>query len=545
MNINREELFADLTYHKERLQNLSMQQLFVREKQRFTHYSILACDILLDFSKNLIDKEALEALFDVARKVNIEQRRSDMINAKPINLTENRPALHMALRYRGKKKILVNNQNIMDDVEAVLKQMEHFSNGIISGDILGAEGDKFTDIVNIGIGGSDLGPQMVTKALKPYHKKGLRAHFISNIDGSQIADLLLQLNPKTTLFIVASKSFTTDETMTNARTARQWLVDNLGKKAIKAHFVAISTNLSACSEFGIKEEHIFIFWDWVGGRYSIWSSIGLIVSIMIGFENFIKFLHGAYLMDKHFLNAPIEKNMPIILALIGIFYRNIWNFPTLAIVPYDQRLSRFAPFLQQLDMESNGKSVSLSGKRIKYKTGPIVWGEVGTNSQHAFFQLLHQGTDIVPTDFLLAANSHEDLPEHHNKLVANCLAQSRALMIGKNLKQVKEELRNQGLNKEQIEKLAPHKIFAGNRPSNTIFYPKLTPQILGSLIALYEHKIFTQAIIWNINPFDQWGVELGKELAKNIWHNINSDKAGKELDASTAGLLAYFNQNKK
>ena len=536
-------MFENLQAHKQRLANTSMSEMFAKDKNRFNEFSNSACGILFDYSKNIIDKPSLKALFNLAHEVKIKSARNEMWAGKKINFTENRAVLHMALRYDGDKKIKIDGKDIMPQIRQTLDQMQQFCDGIKFGKIVGNNGQKFTNIVNIGIGGSDLGPEMVAKALKPYHQKAIDLHFISNVDGANISDVLEGLNPQTTLFIVASKSFTTTETMLNAKTARQWLIKALGKQAVGSHFVAISTNISACKDFGITADNIFAFWDWVGGRYSIWSAIGLPIAILIGFENFKQFLNGASEMDRHFLDAPMEQNLPIIMALLGVWYRNICNFPTLAIVPYDRHLARFPAYLQQLDMESNGKSIDKQGKRVDYNTGPIVWGEMGTNAQHAFFQLLHQGTNIAPVDFLIAARGHEDLKQHHNHLLANCLAQSRALMIGKTIEQAKAELAEQGLDEAKIDQLAVHKIFEGNRPSNTLIYKKLDPKTLGSLLALYEHKVFVQGIIWNINSFDQWGVELGKQLATDLLNSVKTGKLEARYDSSTAGLLDFLQNN--
>jgi glucose-6-phosphate isomerase len=448
----------------------------------------------------------------------------------------------MALRYRGDRPVKVDGRDVMPEVRSVLAAMEDFSDGIRSGEIRGAGGEPFTDVVNIGIGGSDLGPAMVTLALAPYTRPDLRLHYVSNVDGAHIHDTLARLDPRRTLFIVASKTFTTDETMTNANSARGWIATALGEAAVPDHFAALSTNLAACAAFGIRAERIFGFWDWVGGRYSVWSAIGLPVAIAIGFDNFEAFLAGAYEMDQHFLKTRLEKNLPVIMGVLGVWYRNAWGFSTHAVLPYDQRLSRFAAYLQQQDMESNGKSVTLEGKAVDYPTGPIIWGEPGTNGQHAFYQLIHQGTDVIPCDFLVAAQPHEDMPPHHAKLVANVFAQSEALMLGKGKDEVVAELAAQGLDKARIRELTPHKTFPGNRPSNTIIYPKLTPATLGALVALYEHKVFVMGTIWGINSYDQWGVELGKQLAKALLPKVEGAASAKGHDASTQGLLAAYHK---
>jgi glucose-6-phosphate isomerase len=448
----------------------------------------------------------------------------------------------MALRYMGDKPVKVDGADVMPDVRAVMGAIRDFSAQVRDGAIKGATGEPFTDAVNIGIGGSDLGPAMVTLALEPYTRANLRLHYVSNVDGAHIHDTLKRLDPRRTLFIVASKTFTTDETMTNAATARAWIAKALGEPAVADHFAAVSTNLKGCAAFGIRADRIFGFWNWVGGRYSVWSSIGLPIAIAVGFDNFSAFLNGAYLMDQHFLKARLEKNLPVIMGLLGVWYRNAWGFATHAVLPYDQRLSRFAAYLQQQDMESNGKSVTLSGKAVDYPTGPIVWGEPGTNGQHAFYQLIHQGTDVIPADFLIAANPHKDLPPHHAKLVANAMAQTEALMLGKTRAEVVAELTAQGLGKDEIKALAPHKVFPGNRPSNTLMYDKLTPAMLGSLVALYEHKVFVQGTIWNVNSYDQWGVELGKQLAKTLLPKVEGHAPLKGHDSSTRGLLEHYHK---
>ena len=540
----RKASFASLDKHRKRLEDQPMRIQFAIDPNRFKRYSARGAEILLDYSKNRIDEEVMAALFDLARAAGVEERRSQMCEGEHINLTEDRAVMHMALRYQGDRPVPVDGKDVMPDIRNVLGAIERFSNAVRNGEIRGNTGEQFTDIVNIGIGGSDLGPAMVTLALEPYTRADLRAHYVSNVDGAHIHDVLKRLDPKKTLFIVASKTFTTDETMTNAGSARQWIADTLGEHAVGDHFSAVSTNIAACQSFGIREDRIFGFWDWVGGRYSVWSAIGLPIALAVGYDNFAGFLKGADAMDQHFLSAPLEENLPVSMALLGVWYRNVWGFSTHAVLPYDQRLSRFAAYLQQQDMESNGKSVTLSGKPVGWSTGPIVWGEPGTNGQHAFYQLIHQGTDVIPADFLIAARPHEALPPHHDKLVANVLAQAEALMLGKTEEEVVAELKTQGLDKAEIKALAPHKVFPGNRPSNVLFYEQLTPETLGSLVALYEHKVFTQGVIWNVNSYDQWGVELGKQLAKALLPKVEGKQSSEGHDSSTQGLLAYYLANK-
>ncbi|KRA42696.1 glucose-6-phosphate isomerase [Devosia sp. Root635] len=533
-----------LMKHRKRLAEVTMREQFAIDPNRFRRYSATGAGILLDYSKNRIDEDVMAALFELARAAGVEERRDQMCEGEHINITEDRAVMHMALRYQGDKPVPVDGRDVMPDVRGVLAAIEAYTNGVRSGDIRGHGGAQFTDVVNIGIGGSDLGPAMVTLALEPYTRADLRAHYVSNVDGAHIHDTLKRLDPKKTLFIVASKTFTTDETMTNAASARKWIADALGEEAVPNHFVAVSTNIEACAKFGIREDRIFGFWDWVGGRYSVWSAIGLPIALAVGYDNFLGFLKGADAMDRHFLSAPLEDNLPVIMGLLGVWYRNAWGFSTQAVIPYDQRLSRFPAYLQQQDMESNGKSVTLDGKPVEWPTGPIVWGEPGTNGQHAFFQLIHQGTDVIPVDFLIAARPQENLPPHHDKLVANVLAQSEALMLGKTKVEVVAELKALGLDKAHIKELAPHKMFPGNRPSNTLFYEQLTPETLGSLVALYEHKVFTQGVIWNVNSYDQWGVELGKQLAKALLPKVEGKQSGEGHDSSTQGLLAYYLEHK-
>jgi glucose-6-phosphate isomerase len=518
----------------------NMRQAFARDPKRFATLSAKLDDLLLDYSKCAVSGKTMSLLFALAKAANVTGKRDAMFRGEAINATEKRAVLHTALRNPRGRPVMVNGQDIMGDVHGVLDAMGRFADGIRSGAIAPASGQKFTDVINIGIGGSDLGPAMATLALAPYHN-GPRLHFVSNVDGAHIADTIRTLNPGTTLVLVASKTFTTIETMTNARTARAWIAGALGEAAVGAHFAAISTAIDKVKAFGIGEDRIFGFWEWVGGRYSIWSAIGLPLMIAIGKENFADFLAGGHAMDRHFQTAPIEKNLPVLMGLLGVWHRNICGYPSRAIIPYDQRLSRFAAYLQQLDMESNGKGVTQEGRPVKHATGPIVWGEPGTNSQHAFFQLLHQGTDIIPVEFLIAAQPHEkDMAIHHTLLVANCLAQSQALMRGRTLKEAEAQLLAAGRSKADAKSLAPHRVFTGNRPSLTIAYRKLDPYTLGRLIALYEHRVFTEAAIWDINAFDQWGVELGKELATGLQPVIEGKTDAKNEDSSTAGLVEHL-----
>jgi glucose-6-phosphate isomerase len=537
---DRKAALDALMPHRHRLEERPLRQLFAEDPQRFARFSAQAGDLLLDYSKNRVDVEAMAALFELARATGVVDRRDRMWAGAHINSTEDRAVMHMALRYQGSDAVTIDGRDVMPEVREVLGRMRDFSGRVRDGKLSGATGVRFTDIVNIGIGGSDLGPAMVTLALEPYTRPDLRAHYVSNVDGAHMHDTLKRLDPRSTLFIVASKTFTTDETMTNAATARSWIANALGEAAVPEHFAALSTNLEACADFGIKPNRIFGFWDWVGGRYSVWSAIGLPVAIAVGFDNFSALLRGAHEMDRHFLETELEANLPVIMGLLGVWYRNAWGFATHAVLPYDQRLSRFAAYLQQQDMESNGKSVTLAGEPVGYSTGPVIWGEPGTNGQHAFYQLIHQGADVVPVDFLVAAQPHEDLPPHHAKLVANVLAQSEALMLGKTEDEVVAELEAQGLDAARVRELAPHKVFPGNRPSNTLLYPKLTPERLGSLIALYEHKVFVQGTIWDINSYDQWGVELGKQLAQALLPKVEGRASADAHDSSTRGLLEYY-----
>jgi glucose-6-phosphate isomerase len=542
MATSRKTLLNSLMKHKKRLDEQPMRVQFALDPNRFKRYSASAGDLLLDYSKNRIDEPTMAALFDLARAVDLEGHRKAMWAGKHINVTEDRAVMHMALRYQGDKPVKIDGRDVMPDVRAVLAAMKSFTGQVRDGSIRGSTGEAFTDIVNIGIGGSDLGPVMATLALAPYTRADLRLHYVSNVDGAHLHDTLKGLDPKRTMFIIASKTFTTDETMTNASSARGWIASALGEAAVTDHFAALSTNLAACDAFGIKSDRIFGFWDWVGGRYSVWSAIGLPVALAVGFDNFEAFLKGAYEMDQHFLKTKLERNLPVIMGLLGVWYRNAWGFATHAVLPYDQRLSRFPAYLQQQDMESNGKSVDLEGKPLAIDSGPVIWGEPGTNGQHAFYQLIHQGTSVIPADFLIAANPHEQMAPHHEKLVANVFAQSEALMLGKSKEEVVAELTAQGLDKAAIKALTPHKMFPGNRPSNTLIYPKLTPEMLGSLVALYEHKVFVQGTVWNVNSYDQWGVELGKQLAKALLPKVLGTAANDGNDASTKGLLAHYHK---
>ena len=499
--------------------------LFKADARRFSRFSAQGAGILLDFSKTALTDESLAALLNLARGAGVESRRDAMFVGEAINITEQRAVLHTALRASADTVVQVSGRNVVPQIQETLSRFLDFAESIRSGAIGSSDGNAFSDVVNIGIGGSDLGPAMVTGALAPYHD-GPRLHFVSNVDGAHIADTLRGLNPARTLFIVASKTFTTVETMTNAGSARRWVAQALGEAAVGAHFCAVSTAIEKCAAFGISADRIFGFWDWVGGRYSVWSSVGLPVVIAIGAKNFRAFLAGAREMDEHFCSTPLEANLPVLLALVGVWHRNALGYPARAILPYDQRLSRFAAYLQQLDMESNGKRVTREGERVARSTGPLVFGEPGTNGQHAFYQLIHQGTDVIPCEFLIAANGHEpELAHHHRLLIANCLAQSQALLQGRTLEEA-------GAN--------PHRVFPGNRPSLVIAYEKLDPLMLGKLIALYEHRVFTEATLWNINAFDQWGVELGKELATRLLPVVEGKESSAMADGSTAGLIAFL-----
>ncbi|MFN3840103.1 MAG: glucose-6-phosphate isomerase [Cyclobacteriaceae bacterium] len=534
----------NLEIHFLTMQATHMKDLFTDDPDRFRRFSVFFEDILVDYSKNLITEETLTTLISLAEECGLPEAIAAMFSGEKINRTENRSVLHIALRNRSNTPVYVDGHDVMPQVNKALEHMRQFSTQLRSGDWKGYTGKPITDIVNIGIGGSDLGPLMVTEALKPYWGN-ITPHFVSNVDGTHIAETLKKVNPETTLFIISSKTFTTQETMTNAETAKQWFLKSGAQHAdIARHFAAVSTNTNAVTAFGIAPENMFVFWDWVGGRYSLWSSIGLSVACTIGFDQFEKLLDGAHAMDNHFRHEPFDKNIPVILALLGIWYTNFFGASTEAILPYDQYMHRFAAYFQQANMESNGKSVDRNGNAVHYQTGPVIWGEPGTNGQHAFYQLIHQGTKMIPCDFLTPAQSHNPIGDHHEKLLSNFFAQTEALMKGKTYNEVVDELTLAGLDKEQIREQAPFRVFDGNKPTNSILFKQLTPRTLGSLIAMYEHKIFVQGIIWNIYSFDQWGVELGKVLAKKILPELSTSGEITSHDSSTNGLINYFKRLK-
>ena len=528
-----------------RFRNTQMRDLFVADKMRAEKYSLQLENMMIDYSKNRIDDSVMQALFALARERGVEEKIKAMFGGEKINQTENRAVLHIALRHSDNSPIYVDGRDVMPQIHDVLDKMRDFSEAVRLGTFTGYTGKKLTNIVNIGIGGSNLGPFMAVEALKPYWAKDIKCYFISNIDGTACAEVLNKLDPETTLFIVASKTFTTIETLTNAKTCRRWLIDALGEHAVSKHFVALSTNKTEVEKFGINPDNMFAFWDFVGGRYSMWSAIGLIIAIAIGYKNFAKMLEGAEAMDKHFASADLEHNIPVILALIGIWYNDFYGVHRYAVIPYDQYLQYLPAYLQQLDMESNGKSVTLDNKLVNYATGPVLFGGAGTNVQHSFFQLLHQGTEIVPTDFIVPAISHNEIGNHHPILLSNILAQGEALMHGKTEDEAAKELEKAGKSKAEIARLKKYKSFSGNRPSNTIVFKKIDPYALGMLVAMYEHKVFTQGVIWNINSFDQFGVELGKQMALNILPEIEGTAFGVEHDSSTSKLINYIKKIRK
>ncbi|XP_049289199.1 glucose-6-phosphate isomerase [Anopheles funestus] len=532
--------------------SINIKKLFDEDDIRFDKFHLKLTtpndgDILLDYSKNRVTDDAWNLLLELAESRDVVKMRNDMFDGERINVTENRAVLHVALRNRSNKPILVDGKDVMPDVNAVLEHMKEFTEQIHSGAWRGYTNKKISDVVNIGIGGSDLGPLMVTEALKPYNQ-GIRSHFVSNVDGTHIAETLKKLDPETTLFIIASKTFTTQETITNATAAKRWFLERCTEKEqVAKHFVALSTNKEKVAAFGIDTRNMFEFWDWVGGRYSLWSAIGLSISLAIGFDNFEKLLEGAHYMDNHFMTAPLNENAPVILALMGIWYSNFYGAETQALLPYDQYLHRFAAYFQQGDMESNGKGVTKAGEKVDFATGPIVWGEPGTNGQHAFYQLIHQGTRLIPCDFIAPVQTHNPVEDGamHTILLANYLAQTEALMMGKSADQARGELEKAGMAGDALEKLLPHKVFTGNRPTNSILVKKVTPFVLGALIAMYEHKIFTQGVIWDVNSFDQWGVELGKQLAKAIEVDLADPNKTTTHDSSTNGLINFIKINQE
>ncbi|MBW9264083.1 MAG: glucose-6-phosphate isomerase [Candidatus Thiodiazotropha sp. (ex. Lucinisca nassula)] len=544
--INQTDEWMALEKHWAEVEPLQMRDLFQQGPERAEQMSIRQCGIMLDYSKNRINARSMNLLLELAQAVDVDGWRRRMFSGERLNITENRAVLHVALRNRSNQPIWFDGEDVMPSVNAVLQRMEAFSESVRCGEWKGYTGKPISDVVNIGIGGSNLGPLMVCEALKPYQKPDLRMHFVSNVDGTHIVDTVSALDPETTLFIIASKTFTTQETLTNAVTARKWLLDELhDEAAVARHFVAVSTNAEEVSRFGIDTANMFEFWDWVGGRYSLWSAIGLPIAIAIGMRNFFELLEGAHEMDQHFLHADLSENMPVIMALLGIWYLDFAKMRTHAILPYDQYLRYLPDYLQQADMESNGKRVTRFGRPVDYPTGPVVWGTAGTDGQHAYYQLIHQGTQLIPCDFIIPVNSHNETGDHHEKLFANCLAQTEALMLGKTRTEAREEMEQAGLDPEQIVDLLPHRIFPGNRPSNTLLVDKMTPSRLGSLIALYEHKIFIQGVIWRINSFDQWGVELGKQLAGVILPELLDEQQSSRHDSSTQGLITYFHRHRK
>jgi glucose-6-phosphate isomerase len=551
-----------LVEHHAKVAPLHMRDLFAQDRGRFERFSLRLGDLLLDYSKNRITDETMPLLRALATETGVEAMRDQMFAGAPINLTEGRAVLHVALRNRSNRAIFVDapdgrqegRKDVMPDVNAALAHLKSFSDSVREGRFVGHTGKRLTDVVNIGIGGSDLGPVMVTEALRPYQQAGLKAglqdglrlHFVSNVDGSHIAEALKRVDPETTLFIVASKTFTTQETMTNAETARRWFLERArDEKHIAKHFVALSTNAKAVAKFGIATENMFVFWDWVGGRYSLWSSIGLPIALSVGYDHFEALLTGAFEMDEHFRTAPLAENLPVTLALLGVWYNNFFGVSSHAILPYDQYLHRFPAYFQQGDMESNGKSVTREGQPITtYDTGPVIWGEPGTNGQHAFYQLIHQGTRLVPADFLASIDTHNPISDHHRLLLANCFAQTEALMKGRTAAEARAELEGQGLTGDKLASLVNHKVFSGNRPTNTLLYQKLDPKTLGRLLALYEHKIFVQGVIWNVNSYDQWGVELGKKLASAIVPELEGAGEVSSHDASTNALINEYKRRR-
>jgi len=535
--------WKSLANHYDKVSTLQMRALFDEDAERFGKLSLRFDDILFDFSKNRITGETVDLLTALAEQARLGEWIEKMFSGEKINFTENRAVLHTALRNMSDNPVITDGKDVMPDIRRELGKMRELTRKVREGAWTGYTGKPVTDIINIGIGGSDLGPVMATEALRPYWKKDMRVHFVSNVDGTHIAETLKRVNPESTLFCVASKTFTTQETIANARSAKEWLIGAFGTEAcVPRHFVALSTNAKAVADFGIDTANMFEFWDWVGGRYSLWSAIGLSIALVIGMENFEELLAGAYDIDRHFRETPFRRNIPVVMGLLGVWYGNFFGAASHAILPYDQYMHRFAAYFQQADMESNGKSVDRGGRRVDYATGPIIWGEPGTNGQHAFYQLIHQGTRLVPADFIAPAVSHNPLGEHHKMLLANFFAQTEALMKGKSEAEARLELERSGMDEGSIKRLLPHKIFEGNRPTNSLLFRKLTPRTLGRLVALYEHKIFVQGVIWNINSFDQWGVELGKQLAQAILPELDENGKTGSHDGSTSGLIGHYKE---
>ncbi len=529
-----------LEKHHAVMAGLSMRDLFSEDGNRFEEFSLTLDDMLLDYSKNRITGETMRLLLDLVRERGFEARRDEMFSGKKINVTENRAVLHVALRNRSSRKIILDGQDVMPMVRDVLARMRRFSDKVRDGSWTGATGKAVTDVVNIGIGGSCLGPMMACEALKPYQRPDLRPHFVSNVDGSEITETLKGLDPETTLFLVASKTFSTLETRVNAETARAWLTDKLGVDAVPKHFAALSANAEAAAGFGIGLKNVFEFWDWVGGRFSLWSAVGLAIAIVLGMDRFEDLLEGAFEMDEHFRTTPLEENMPVVMAVLGIWYINFFDAEDHAILPYDRYLSRLPAYLEQAEMESNGKSVTRDGEPVDYITAPVVFGEAGTNGQHSFYQLIHQGRHLVPADFIAPVLSHNPIGDHHRILLSNFFAQTEALMRGRSPEEVRAHLSGKGMDEDTIERLLPHQVFEGNRPTNSILVRRLDPRTLGRLIALYEHKVFVQGVVWDINSFDQWGVELGKQLAERILPELGGDEPVSGHDGSTNGLINHF-----
>jgi len=541
------KVWKELNSHYNEMKSVKMFDLFQSDNERFNKFSTEFEDIFFDYSKNIITEKTLELLIKLAEQTDLKIWIEKMFTGAKINITENRAVLHTALRQKDGDSIYVDGWDVLPKIKAVQKKMKEFCHKVHSGIWSGYSGKKVTDIVNIGIGGSDLGPSMVCDALKYYAVKGINVHFVSNVDGTHISETIKKLNPETVLFVVASKTFTTQETITNATTAKKWFLEKTGndENLIEKHFIALSTNEEAVKQFGINTDNMFEFWNWVGGRYSLWSAIGLPIALYLGYENFDKLLDGAYKMDIHFRNAPFERNIPVLLALLGIWYSNFFGCKTYAVIPYDQYLDKLTDYLQQLDMESNGKYVDKNGEYVDYTTGPVVWGKPGTNAQHSFFQLIHQGTQLIPADFLCSIESLNDIGDHHLMLLSNFFGQTEALMKGKSKEEVMLELRKSGVPDEKIRTLLKHKVFQGNKPTNSILYNKLTPELLGKILAMYEHKVFVQGIIWNINSFDQWGVELGKQLAGKILNELKNKDEITTHDSSTNGLINYYKSRRK